>query len=341
VKRDISAVNSKNNYPDYEMNMRKTVLMFLLWVLLSPCPVPAQEIYFDNGIARQTRSNTTGYAGGLTYLEGLGERAAWSLTYLNEGHVTEHKRDGFTPQFWGRLNVFDRRVSLAAGAGPYFYYDTVSLETKPDASNEHGMGAMVSLAATLYTESRFLVQARANWIWTHQNANAYVATLGVGYQFEKPPSVGPLTGASRQSDQEPQTAKNEIALLAGGSVPNSEGRDALAVSLEYRRSLTRYFDWSIGWLDEGSPVSRSGPITQIWAGRSFFDDQLRLVFGAGPYLAYDTHGDRDITKVNWLIGATVSYQFVPQWAIRFTYNRVTTGNNRDADVMMAGIGYRF
>jgi hypothetical protein len=321
--------------------MQKTVPILLLWVLISSCPLLAQEIYFDNGIARQAQSNTTGYAGGLTYLEGLGEHAAWSLTYLNEGHVTEHKRDGFASQLWGRLNVLDRRVSLAAGAGPYLYYDTVSSETKSSGSNEHGMGALVSLAATLYTESRFLVQVRANWIWTNQNANTYVATLGVGYQLEKPPSVGPLTGASRQSDQEPQTTKNEITLVAGGSVPNSASRDALALSLEYRRSLTRYFDWSIGWLDEGFPVSRTGPITQIWAGRSFLDDQLRLLFGAGPYLAYDTHDDRNITKVNWLIGATASYRFLPQWAVRFTYNRVTTGYNRDADVFLAGIGFRF
>src|SRR5664280_2042815 len=102
--------------------MRKTVPILFLWVLISACPVLAQEIYVHNGIARPTGSNTTGYAGGLTYLEGLGEHAAWSVTYLNEGHVTEHKRDGFAPQAWGRLNVFDRRISLAAGVGPYLYY---------------------------------------------------------------------------------------------------------------------------------------------------------------------------------------------------------------------------
>ena len=164
--------------------MRRTVPILLLWLFISPCPAMAQEIYVHNGAARQATSDTIGYAGGLTYLEGLGEHAAWSFTYLNEGHVTEHKRDGFAPQFWGRLNVFDRRLSLAAGAGPYLYYDTVS-STNPDASNEHGVGAMISLAATLYTESRFLVQARVDWISTHQNADAYVATLGVGYQHSR------------------------------------------------------------------------------------------------------------------------------------------------------------
>ena len=325
----------------HEVNMRRTVPILLLWTFISTCPAMAQEIYVHNGATRPATSDTTGYAGGLTYLEGLGEHAAWSLTYLNEGHVTEHKRDGFAPQFWGRLNVFDRRVSFAIGAGPYLYYDTVSSSTKPDASNEHGVGAMVSLAATLYMESRFLVQARVNWISTHQNADAYVATLGIGYQLEKPPSVGPLTGYSCQDDQALLTTRNEITLLAGASVPNSGGADALATSLEYRRSLTRYFEWTIGWLNEGASVSRTGPVTQIWAGRRFFDDRLALGFGAGPYLAYDSHDDRNVTKVNWLVGATVSYRFLPQWAIRATYNRVTTDNNRDTDIVVAGIGYRF
>jgi hypothetical protein len=323
------------------MNIQRTALILLLWVFISACPAMAQEIYLHNGTARQTVTDTIGYAGGLTYLEGLGEHAAWSLTYLNEGHVTEHKRDGFAPQFWGRLNVFDRRISFAAGAGPYLYYDTVSSSANPEASNEHSVGAMVSLTATLYTESRFLFQVRTNWIWTHQNANAYVTTIGVGYQLEKPLSVGPLAEVSRQSDQVSQTAKNEFALLAGGSVLNSGGRDATAVNIEYRRSLTRYFDWTIGLLNEGHSVSRTGPITQIWAGRSFFDDQLAFGVGAGPYLAYDTYNDRNITKMNWLVGATISYRFLPRWAIRVTYNRVTTDNNRDTDIGMAGIAYRF
>jgi opacity protein-like surface antigen len=236
--------------------------------------------------------------------------------------------------------VFDRRVSLAAGAGPYLYYDTVSSSTNPDPSNGHGVGVVTSLTATLYTESRFLVQARADWVWTPQNANAYVATLGVGYQLEKPTSAGPLTGYSRQSDQAPLTTKNEITLLAGGSILNSSGMNALAASLEYRRSLTRYLDWTIGWLNEGASVSRTGPISQIWAGRSFFDNQLALGLGAGPYLAYDTH-DRNVTNVNWLVGATVSYRFLPEWAIRVTYNRVTTNSNHDTDIVVAGLGYRF
>ena len=154
--------------------------------------------------------------------------------------------------------------------------------------------------------------------------------------------MGPLTGYSRQDDQALLTTRNEITLLAGASVPNSGGTDAaVAASLEYRRSLTRYFDWTIGWLNEGASVSRTGPVTQIWAGRRFFDDRLAFGFGAGPYLAYDSHDDRNITKVNWLVGATVSYRFLPQWAIRATYNRVTTDNNRDADIFVAGIGYRF
>jgi hypothetical protein len=148
--------------------------------------------------------------------------------------------------------------------------------------------------------------------------------------------VGPLTGYSAPSDPTPQTTRNEITLLAGASILDHGVRDEVALSIEYRRGLARYLDWTIGWLNEGPSVSRVGPIAQIWVGRSFFDDQPALGLGAGPDLGHDTRGDHSIRKMNRLVRDAVSYRFHPRWAVRATYDRVTTGNDRDADIIMGG-----
>jgi len=310
-------------------------------MLISAYPAMAQEIYFHDGISRRSSSQSRGYAWGLTYLEGLGENAAWSFTYLNEGHNTDHRRDGLSPQVWGRLNVFGRQVSLAAGAGPYIYHDSVSSTAEANASIEHGVGSIMSLAATLYSENRFLLQLRANYIWTHQNADVYVVTFGVGYQLGRSPSVGPLQGYSRDSHQATPMILNQITLYSGVSILNREDADTLALGLEYRRRLTRNCEWTIGWLNEGPSVSRTGPITQIWIDRSFLNDRLSLGFGMGPYLAHSTRGNRNTTRVNILAGGTIAYRILPEWSIRFLWTRITADDESDADVMMTGVGYHF
>ena len=200
--------------------MQKIVCCLLFGILFTACPVFAQEIYVHGGTTSRTDSGNSSYAWGLTYLQGLGDYAALSLTYMNEGHVPDHRRDGFSPQFWGRYPLFNRRVSLAAGVGPYLYFDTVDSSSSNSYSNTHGVGAILSVSATLYTESRFLLQARGNWIWTRQNANTYVTTIGVGYQLEK-----------RSTEETPQALapkafaplNNEVTLLAGVAVLNEPG----------------------------------------------------------------------------------------------------------------------
>lgn len=67
--------------------------------------------------------------------------------------------DGLEPQIWLRTNVMDRKLSLAAGIGPYLYFDTTTT-SRSNPYDAHGWGTVVSVAATRYTESRFLYQLR-------------------------------------------------------------------------------------------------------------------------------------------------------------------------------------
>ncbi|HET7535210.1 MAG TPA: hypothetical protein VFJ90_02060, partial [Candidatus Didemnitutus sp.] len=42
-----------------------------------------------------------------------------------------------------------------------------------------------------------------------------------------------------------------------------------------------------------------------------------------------------------LISPTFSYRFSDHWLGRFVWNRVVTNYNRDADVFLLGVGYRW
>ena len=325
--------------PEVAMTRRVVCCMVLVFVMRAACSAFCQEIYVHGGATSRTDSSDGSYAWGLTYLHGLGDYAALSLTYLNEGHVPDHKRDGLSPQFWGRYPLFDRKLSLAAGVGPYLYFDTARASTGLSFSDTHGVGAMLSLSATIYTESRVLFQARGNWVWTPQNANTYVTTLGIGYLLERPVK----DGQEERTVWRLEPFKNEVTLSAGMAVLNEWGGNGHsgAGSLEYRRRLGQYFDFTAGWLLEGGPVSRNGPMTQIWAGRRFFDERLSLGVGAGPYLGFDTSGGSSATKVNLLVSTGASFALYDRWAIRATWNRVATDYDRDSDVFLGGISYRF
>ena len=322
--------------------MRRRLLFVVLLALVAlPGPVLAQEVFVRFGDTRETgsvnRSQTYSY--GVTYFQGLGENLAWSVGYLNEGHVPSNKRDGLEFQGWARVNVFDRRLSLGVGAGPYLYWDTVLGATQPTYTDQHGVGAIFSAAANWYTDSRFIIQGKINYIITANSINTLSATIGLGYQLDKPTTPGPLTGASPAPVQD---LKNEITFFGGRTVTNA-GKDYATEteSLQYRLNLAPHFDWTVGWLNEHHPVSRTGPTTEIWAGRTFLDDRFGLEIGVGPYLGYDYHGTHNITKVDWLASLSGSIRFTEHWLLRATWHRVTTTNDRDTDIFMLGVGYRF
>ena len=42
-----------------------------------------------------------------------------------------------------------------------------------------------------------------------------------------------------------------------------------------------------------------------------------------------------------IVTLTTSYRFHPHWGVRASWNRIVTNYNRDTDVILGGIGYRF
>jgi hypothetical protein len=118
--------------------MRRFLVLILL--LVSVGPALGGELIAFYGATNETGRQYDSFAYQVEYREGLGENAAVSVSYLNEGHVPNHHRDGLAPlTLWGRVNLLNRRLSLAVGAGPYLYADTTQTPLGLP-SDEHGVG---------------------------------------------------------------------------------------------------------------------------------------------------------------------------------------------------------
>ena len=305
----------------------------------------AQELSLFAGGVEQSGSKDKSTAWAFEYQHPLHENITASLSWLNEGHLPEHHRDGLSFQIWGRTNVLDRRLSLAVGLGPYYYFDTSTPSSGGDYTNAHGFGAVGSLAATYYTDSRWLYQLRFNRIVVRNGIDTSAVMLGIGYQLKPVPNRGLQASVPSQLEK---TTTNEVSASFGSTIVNSyHSEHASAWALEYRRGLGRYVDVTVGYLNEGDTdlVQRQGVAAQIWGVREFLaSNRLVLGVGVGPYLAIDkkrTPGESDDWKLSWMLSTMATYRIDGKWNIRASWNRVGTNYDRDTDVILLGVGYRY
>jgi len=301
----------------------------------------AQEFGLYSGPLTGEHSHS--YAWSLDYTEGFGQYLAGSITWLNEGHIPDHHRDGPLVQVWGRFPLAQRRFVVALGVGPYRYFDTEAAEQGLGYSNTHGWGVVYSGRATWYSSRRWTVNLQLNHVQAANGPSTTAVMLGVGYQLDAPDSPGMRDFAL------PRTYKvtnNEVTLMAGASILNSiDSQTSAAEAIEYRRGLTNYLDVTLGYLHEGSggALRRDGATAQLWLTRAFFGERLTMGIGAGLYAAIhrgEATGDGD-GILSGLVSVSASYRVAQHWSARVTWNRVVTRYSRDTDVILAGIGYRF
>ncbi len=320
--------------------MRKIIFIILLVILAYPAW--AQEIFVNGGVTGDVETGTTVGQWSVTYNQNIGEHAAFSFSYINEGHQPNHYRDSFAAQIWGRTTIAGPQLSLALGVGPLAYADTKVTNIRDDYKNTHGFGIISSGTATWHGLSPFLLQVRLNYIVAQHSFDTLSATFGIGYLLETPVSQE----SSLRPAEKKRRTKNEITLSLGRAVLNSaRSEQDAAMSIEYRRSILRYLDWTVSYLNEGDarPLGRSGVATQLWAVRDFFDDHLVLGIGAGPYFARDKYSgdDGQRTTIAGDLSFMAAYRFHPHFAIRAAFSRIITDYNRDTDVFLGGLVYRF
>jgi hypothetical protein len=321
--------------------MRYIICAVMLSLLtLQAHPVRAGELSLLGGYGVTNNPSEKAFAWQVQYMEGLGDYFAYSLSYLNQGHFISHHRDGNAANLWVRTNLLDRQLSLGAGVGAVFYYDT-KLSANAPPRDMHGWGGMANVAATWYTKSRWFYQLQGYWIKGDKSFDSLSALAGIGYQLDAPPSEGPDVKGTHLSER---TTDNELTVFGGETVVNIPGDGhSRSVALEYRRGLWRFLEWTAGALYEGrsSLIDRYGLTTQLWLAKPFLHDRIALGVGAGPYFAIDRRVDAGHVRVPIIFSTTGSYRISQDWLIRATWDRVITRYDRDTDIFLGGIGYRF
>ena len=263
--------------------------MFALVVLVSYRPVAAQMLGLYAGRTEiRDATHDKSHAWGLEYVEQVAPHFGLSLLYLNEGHHSDQRRDGFGMQAWARTSPLGGRLTLAAGVGPYYYFDTTR-RGQADYANDHGLGLIYSLAAVMQVADRWSLQLRLNrvdarkqFIDARKQFDANMVLLGIGYQLDGAParsSATALYAAARP---------NEVTVFAGQTIVNSfESERGVAAGIEYRRAFSRHVEWTVGFLKEGDGhlVRRKGITGQGWLTQRALDDRISFGIGLGPYLA--------------------------------------------------------
>jgi hypothetical protein len=308
--------------------------------LLGSPRAEAQEFSLFGGGSRAGDTNT--YSWAFNYQEGLGQYFAGSFSWLNEGHIPNHHRDGQLLQLWGRIPVGNPKFIVQAGIGPYRYFDTTTEQQGGSYSDTH----VYSVRAAYYASNRWVTQLQLNRIHVQRGPDATSVLLGIGYQLDAPDGPGPRDWASGSTTK---VTNNEVAAYLGKTIVNSTSSpSALAGAVEYRRGLAKYLDVTLGYLHEGSSklARRDGITSQLWATRAFLNDKVTLAVGAGAYYAINENENSESPgpgagKFSGLVTIAGSYRFTQHWDARLEWNRVVTRYDRDTDVIFAGAGYRF
>lgn len=327
-----------------------TLPRWTLSILLLACASPglkAQEVTVLAGRMRPDAGGHSSYTYQVDYLQDFYRNLAASVAYINEGHVPGHHRDGAALEVWARLPFDHNRFSVALGAGGYYYDDTQRLPAGGSA-DVHGTAPIFSLSGTGYLSDRWFYRATVNHISPSGEMKVTTAALGIGFWFgqEKKPIPGLLGDTPSERSY---ATEQEITVFAGQSVVNTffspQGR---AFAAEYRRGLDRHIDWTASLIYEGNPliVRRSGLATQGWAVNSFFGDRVTVGIGFGPYAYIDKKhppeaGSHNPAAIAGLGSLSMTQNLSRHLVVRFLFDRVMSNYDRDADIFLLGLGYRW
>ncbi|WP_432723239.1 hypothetical protein R0381_001217 [Jeongeupia wiesaeckerbachi] len=313
-------------------------LRIYLWAIAFgiATPVHAGSVFGQLGATSANSPDENSYGWAIGYDQPLGETLSMRFAWLNEGHVSGHRRDGQALQLWAGVPL-GAGWRLAAGAGPYYYYDTQNAGDGYRIS--HGWGGLYSVALQYDTGGGWIWALQYNRIEARDGFDTNALLLQLGYRLDGASTVAAETPSGRQ----------QVALLLGAAIVNNlDSPNSFSGGIEYRFRFAD--DWAISaqWLDEVNTevLRRQGIATQLWYEPQFDAGRYSVGIGLGPYYATrldDPNGsDADADK-RWagLVSLGAGYRLSGPWMMRAAWHRVLTSYSRDSDVLQVGIAYRF
>ncbi len=293
------------------------------------------------GLTDTDDHSSASYAWALEYRQRLLPCLDASLDYLNEGHVPGHHRDGAGLEFWGRMPLWQDRLSLSLGAGPYLYFDTL---TDPTAAvgyrDYHGVGVIATLAASYSLSERWFALLELKQVLAPGDAGTRTLLLGAGYRVE------PLVETLGPAD-DGATLPNELGAFFGETVINGLHSDASnTFGAEYRRRMAPHFELSASLLSDSDGVDgrHQAATAEAWIVQELPAARLVMGLGLGSYVSlqsYRTVYYRPAASVSGLASLTVAWRFTRALGLRLSWHRGFTGDDQDRDIVTLGLGWHF
>jgi len=259
------------------------------------------------------------YSWGIEYREPISDHLNASFVWLNEGHLPNNHRDGQGVQLWWHSQPDPKGLVFEGGIGPYRYYDTHLLGTDPDFEDRHGWGALASASADWYFANHWFTYLRLNQVVAQNKYDTSSIGLGFGYRFA--------------------TAALGQALAEGGSLPQGptlwevDGMlgERIANSAHSETGLAESIDW------------RAGFAAQLWL-QKYLTSRFSVGAGVGAFIVSEDDNVQNASAPSNLaamISVSIAYSFTPRWIVRATWDRIGTGDDHDADIVLFGLGYGF
>jgi hypothetical protein len=315
-----------------------SIPIFLLatGLALAASPALAQDVSLLAGRMSIPEYSQHSFATDLSYNHRVAENFSISANYFNEGHPPLHHRDGFASQFWLHTSVPEKGWSLAAGVGPYYYFDTTR-GTALDYRNVHGWGTASSLSLKYHLQKGWYLEAQASRLHTRYDHDSRLLMVGMGYELKDIPFDTTRQNVAKGDDF--------ITVSVGRAIVNSfESEQSHAKAIEYRRNAGPHAEWSVMLLDEGRvhQSSRKGVVGQAWLV-STITARFVLEMGLGGFAMTDHHDRTSVTEeasfhLVPIASVGLRYRISPHLRAQVNWSRTITPYHRDSDILLFGVG---
>jgi hypothetical protein len=160
------------------MKKQAPVFLFLaIFVLAVPASEAGQELSALMGNATFNDTNDESLAWLVEYKNNFHPNIAASVSYLNEGHTLDRKRDGLIVQAWGVTHILENKLSLGLGLGPYRSYNTNRGNIKRE------WAAIATVSATYDLKAKWFIRADWSRVEHPDDGDSDLFFAGAGYRF--------------------------------------------------------------------------------------------------------------------------------------------------------------
>jgi hypothetical protein len=297
------------------------------------------------GASDSENSDGNSYAWQLQFQEPISSYLSGSLSWLNEGHMPAHHRDGAAAQLWLDAPSLLERVAFSLGAGPYIYFDTETASSERGYHDIHSAAAMLSASMAVDVGDAWFLDLRVNEIYAPGDINTASFLLGAGYHFGRFDRADPA--AASGGDVGASYARQQLQVFGGVMIYNQlQSQQDSVVGLEYRLSLRPWAAWSAAWFyNPGNAISQRNQVaSQMWLVHAMADGRLSVSAGLGVYMPLGSQPGSAATTpagVSGLSALRAEWNCSARSSVIVSWYRSFTNDDNDRDLITLGYGWRF